>query len=151
MILKHPKADEFHKPLTPNKPEAVLPFGDMLLLLFQTENGYNLVIQDQAGTQQYTGELFADFHHVESLNTTIRSFEFRKLIEHDSPYHQTVYLLSPDNRPAVYQREDGKLYCRVCHCTVPNTANAEMRKDGIFAHNHICGLRSPGEVYDNEN
>ena len=63
-------------------------------------------------------------------------------------YYDTNALLTPDNLPTVYMREDGKLYCRVCHCTVPNTANHEMRKEGYYSHSHVCGFRSEGEVYD---
>lgn len=58
------------------------------------------------------------------------------------------HLLTPDDLPTVYMREDGKLYCRKCHCTVPNTANTEMRKEGFYAHSHICGVRGSGEIYD---
>lgn len=57
-------------------------------------------------------------------------------------------LPTPDNLPTVYRREDGSLYCRKCHCVVPNTANAEMRKEGYYSHSHCCGVRSPGEIYE---
>jgi hypothetical protein len=30
------------------------------------------------------------------------------------------------------------LYCESCKCWVPNTANAEMRKEGLYAHSHWC-------------
>lgn len=30
------------------------------------------------------------------------------------------------------------LYCKSCKCWVPNTANAEMRKEGLYAHSHWC-------------
>lgn len=59
-------------------------------------------------------------------------------------------LTTPDNQDTVIMREDGKLYCRKCHCIVPNTANGEMRKEGCFAHSHVCGIRSPGEVYEDQ-
>ena len=30
------------------------------------------------------------------------------------------------------------LYCTNCGRWIPNTANHEMRKEGCFAHSHIC-------------
>jgi hypothetical protein len=40
----------------------------------------------------------------------------------------------------VKPREGGKysLYCYDCDTWVPNTANHEMRKEGVIAHSHIC-------------
>jgi len=66
----------------------------------------------------------------------------------ENGYCTTHGLLTPDDLPTVYMREDGKLYCQACHCTVPNTANYEMKKEGFFSHSHICGFRAEGEVYD---
>ena len=42
------------------------------------------------------------------------------------------------------------LYCERCHCWVPNTANYEMRREGYYSHSHICGIKGPGEIYENE-
>ena len=58
-------------------------------------------------------------------------------------------LLDPANRPSVVMR-DGRLYCTKCHCWVPNTANAEMRKEGCYAHSHVCGIRGAGEIYEDD-
>ncbi len=30
------------------------------------------------------------------------------------------------------------LYCEDCGCWVPNTANYEMKKEGMFAYSHTC-------------
>lgn len=30
------------------------------------------------------------------------------------------------------------MYCTSCHRWIPNTANAEMRKEGVYAHSHFC-------------
>lgn len=30
------------------------------------------------------------------------------------------------------------LYCDECGCWIPNTANTEMRKEGVIAYSHIC-------------
>lgn len=40
----------------------------------------------------------------------------------------------------VIQKSGGpySLYCRSCKRWVPNTANAEMKKEGVFAHSHFC-------------
>lgn len=44
------------------------------------------------------------------------------------------------------------LYCDECGCWIPNTANAEMRKEGVIAYSHICenGIcsMSNGEIPD---
>ena len=63
---------------------------------------------------------------------------------------ETRSLLTPDDLPTVYMRPDGKLYCQKCHCTVPNTASVEIRKEGYYAHSHVCGFRGEGEVYDDD-
>ena len=63
---------------------------------------------------------------------------------------ETRSLLTPDDLPTVYMQPDGKLYCQKCHCTVPNTASVEMRKEGYYAHSHVCGFRGEGEVYDDD-
>ena len=49
----------------------------------------------------------------------------------------------------VKPREGGKysLYCYDCDTWVPNTANHEMRKEGVIAHSHIC---SKHEKYPNK-
>ena len=31
------------------------------------------------------------------------------------------------------------LFCTDCQVWIPNTANTEMRKEGFYAHGHICG------------
>jgi hypothetical protein len=40
----------------------------------------------------------------------------------------------------VHPRDGGpySLYCFDCHCWVPNTANAEMRKEDCYAYTHNC-------------
>lgn len=52
----------------------------------------------------------------------------------------------------VRPREGGplSLYCQRCQCWVPNTASEEMRKDGYYAHSHICGDLTHGEIPDQE-
>lgn len=30
------------------------------------------------------------------------------------------------------------LYCTDCGCWVPNTANHEMKKEGVYAYSHYC-------------
>ena len=40
----------------------------------------------------------------------------------------------------VIEKEGGRysLYCKDCHCWIPNTANHEMRKEGVIAYTHNC-------------
>ena len=38
----------------------------------------------------------------------------------------------------VRDRPDGTLYCAECGQEVSNTANHEMRKEGVFSHDHWC-------------
>lgn len=59
---------------------------------------------------------------------------------------------SLDTRCPVHLKRGGpySLYCEKCHCWIPNTANHEMKKEGCFAHSHVCGDLSNGEIADNE-
>lgn len=52
----------------------------------------------------------------------------------------------------VQPKEGGpySLYCEKCKVWVPNTANSEMKKEGFFAHSHICGVKSPYEISEEE-
>ena len=38
------------------------------------------------------------------------------------------------------------LFCTECHMWVLNTANYEMKKEGFFAHSHVCGIQNPDEI-----
>lgn len=40
----------------------------------------------------------------------------------------------------VRPREGGpySLFCHTCRRWIPNTANHEMRKEGAYAHSHLC-------------
>jgi hypothetical protein len=40
----------------------------------------------------------------------------------------------------VRPREGGRysLFCYTCRRWIPNTANHEMQKEGVFAHSHFC-------------
>ena len=47
------------------------------------------------------------------------------------------------------------LFCTECGCWVPNTANHEMKKEGIYAYSHycengVCDMRN-GEIKEKEN
>lgn len=50
----------------------------------------------------------------------------------------------------VVPREGGpySLFCTNCKMWVPNTANAEMRKEGFYAHSHSCGRVDLSEISD---
>ena len=36
------------------------------------------------------------------------------------------------------ENDDDNLFCDECGCWVPNTANHEMRKEGVYAYSHHC-------------
>lgn len=52
----------------------------------------------------------------------------------------------------VIPKEGGpySLFCTDCHKWIPNTANYEMKKEGFFAHSHICKLKQDDEIDDSE-
>lgn len=47
----------------------------------------------------------------------------------------------------VRPREGGaySLFCYTCRRWIPNTANHEMRKEGVYSHGHMC-IKKDGEV-----
>lgn len=47
-------------------------------------------------------------------------------------------------KTGVLPREGGKtsLFCYDCNTWIENTANYEMRKEGYFAHSHVCKKRN---------
>lgn len=50
-------------------------------------------------------------------------------------------------------KKDGgpwSLYCTDCHTWFPNTANAEMQKEGAIAYSHVCGVNGADEITDKE-
>lgn len=51
---------------------------------------------------------------------------------------------------SIHFKEGGpfSLYCDICHCWVPNTANTEMKKEGVIAYSHCCGNLINGEIMD---
>lgn len=52
----------------------------------------------------------------------------------------------------IIEKEGGpySLYCTKCKTWFPNTANFEMRKEGVIAHSHLCGFRSKPDMTDEE-
>lgn len=42
------------------------------------------------------------------------------------------------------------LYCTDCGVWTPNTANAEMKKEGFYAHSHVCGHMQKDEISDED-
>ncbi len=40
------------------------------------------------------------------------------------------------------------LRCRQCGEWVPNTANAEMRSEGMYSHSHRCADKATRHTYD---
>lgn len=152
-ILNPTKYDQVHMNKS-KKPAAVLPLSKhMKLLVFRCKTGYNLFFEDDNGTRTYTGQIeYAEKSvKLRKESTLLQSAWFRKCTTTDTPFmHSIETILTPADIPAVYMRLDGTLYCRRCHCIVPNTANDQMRKDDVFAHSHICGVRAPGEIYEED-
>ena len=152
-ILNPSKYDQVQTNLS-EKPAAILPMSkNMDLLIFKCKTGYNLFFEDIHGTRVYAGQIeYAEKPvRLKKEKTLLQSAWFRRCITTDTPFiHSIDTILTPADSPAVYMRPDGTLYCRNCHCTVPNTANDQMRKDGVFAHSHICGVRAPGEIYEED-
>ena len=127
-----------------NKPVAVLPLQDYNLNIRPIGNGYAISIDD--GQDE-----------VHALDITIKNRKIGKdtlssifaEIKRDYNDPSCAYceeLLMPELRPSVVMLKSGRLWCRKCHCYVPNTANHEMRKEGCFAHSHICGIHQPDEI-----
>lgn len=125
--------------------KVTLPFNNMDLIIEQTPTGYDLYLASE-GEKVRTLSL-------ESSSKTIVGYPCAetKVKVYTDYYDPSVLihhsLLTPEDKPAVIMQPDGRLFCQECHCYVPNTANYEMRKEHCFSHSHICGIRSKGEVY----
>ena len=50
----------------------------------------------------------------------------------------------------VVPKEGGpySLFCTDCGVWTPNTANAEMKKEGVYSHSHVCGRLDEDEIRD---
>lgn len=149
-LLKRPGYLEYHQPLS-DTPAATLPFGNLTMELWRTDAGYNIVLTNDAGEKQYAGAFITKSAVFKPTGDVLSDYWFSRCITADGTHIGIVdNLMTPEHKPVVIQRPDGTLYCRKCHCTVPNTANNEMRKEGCFAHSHICGHPAPGEIFDKE-
>ena len=137
--LKRPGYYEYNQALK-EQPDADLPFGELRLRLYQTNRGYQVCLfNPKTGREGYTGEFITDSMRLKSFDETLISAWFSRAIDHDLPYtHLPDELLLPDNIDPVIMREDGTLFCTRCGQTVENTANSEMRKEGVYADSHVC-------------
>jgi len=130
-----------------NKEHLELPLGEDTLVAERSDSGYRFSLRSASGN-------VCEVFRVSHKTTRIRESRFQSndIIvnrDYDDPlYAQRYELLDPDCRPTVRMRPDGRLYCEKCHCYVPNTANHEMRKEGCYAHSHVCGVRAEGEIYE---
>ena len=70
----------------------------------------------------------------------------RRTIDYNGQHWREEELLTPEGRPDVIQLHSGKLFCKKCRCFVQNTANNEMRREGFFAHSHVCDEQNAGET-----
>jgi len=126
-----------------------LPLGDDLLVIRETEKGYSFHINNSHGD---TCEVFSILARI--TDNKLGHFQDNYLLlrrdydDEDCCYKEA--LLHPNLRPCVKMLPNGRLFCTKCRCYVPNTANSEMRREGIYAHSHICGVPAAGEVYEEE-
>lgn len=119
--------------------------GDDVLRVSQTEKGISASIVTNDGESV---EVFCVTHRKRKfLDKTFFDNILTVAYDFNEPTAKEVSLLHPKDRPTVVMR-NGRLYCTKCCCWVPNTANNEMRKEGFYAHSHICGIRGEGEVYE---
>lgn len=52
----------------------------------------------------------------------------------------------------VMPKKDGpwSLFCTDCRVWTPNTANYEMKREGFYAHSHMCGIVQKDEIRDED-
>ena len=144
--MKYPQ----YEPSISNFPDAELPFAGGTLQFFKTQTGYNVLFKKE--------DVVINVCSFTTTNLSWASIEegvFPWLLINydyfDPTQQRRESLLDPENMPhVIMRRTDGKLWCRKCRCTIPNTANAEMRKEGCYSHSHICGIRAKGEIYKEE-
>lgn len=123
-------------------------FGDLQLQIEESPDGYAIYLSDG---KDRVRALSLAATKLSIPGKDFFTYNVRVHRDYDDPIQAIQYdLLNPHDRPSVIQLPDGRLFCRKCRCYVPNTANWEMRKEGCFAHSHICGIRAPGEIYTEE-
>lgn len=125
---------------------TILPLAGAELIIDPDDNGYKISLRKPSGAVCDVMDLYAKTRNI--CGTKMVTYYAGIHMDYDSP--NLIYdlsLLDPDFRPSVCQLPDGRLYCRSCHCIVPNTANAEMRKENCYAHSHICGIQADDEIY----
>lgn len=117
-------------------PNINLPLGKQTLVIKESEKGYDFFLSD--------GEA-----EVKVMMITLETHKFgghpiniyKGGIFYDREGHGKISELpSPDDEleDPVVMLSDGMLYCTKCKCRVVNTANNEMRKEGFYAHSHVC-------------
>lgn len=131
---------------SPSLPGVPFVLGDCRAVFRETDHGLTLFLS-RDGTEVPAMHLRAEERRLGEAHWTDVSAGIVQATSKPEKF-RSYHLLTPDDLPVVYMREDGKLYCRKCHCTVPNTANNEMRREGVYSHSHVCGFRAEGEVYD---
>lgn len=133
-IKAHPKQNDAPE----QTPAAQFPIGAFTLRIYQTEAGVTLAIFDPKRNEETpVGDI-----RIRSKSFRDKTFSkalFYRCVGEHAPFDRIVEpLLLPEDIDPVEMLPDGSLYCTRCHCHVENTANAEMRKEGYYAHSHIC-------------
>lgn len=132
-----------------DQPIAVLSLDNFDLKIYPANNGYSIHVAED-GDQVEALRIIN--HQRKIAEHIIDDLHLQLCYDHESNAATRHELLTPSGRPAVIQLPNERLWCRRCHCYVPNTANGEMRKEGCFSHSHICGIKRSEETYlpDNE-
>lgn len=113
--------------------EVRLPFGHNDLVVRPCNDGYDIFVDDGKTAVKAVKML----HRVRKI-AGMRFHQFLSItFDHDGPISQHMVDM-PDNIDPVRPTEDGRLFCHRCEVFVENTANAEMRKEGVYAHSHVC-------------
>lgn len=115
--------------------ETTFPLGKLTLILRGDERGYAIFLSD--------GKEVVHAMNIQAKDRSICGEQFQiyegSLLYDRAGHATTIELPAPgDEEDPVIQLTDGSLFCTKCKCRVVNTANSEMRKEGFFAHSHVC-------------
>lgn len=125
-----------------------LPLGNTDLVITLVERGYKFSLRQRGYDDTPVFSVLTQ--ETKFCGITLHSQEIQIIRDFNDPSCMVkLDLLDPALRPTVSPKDGGpySLYCAQCHCWVPNTANSEMRKEGMYSHHHVCGIRSSDEVY----
>lgn len=97
-------------------------------------------------------ENFKEYYFTE-MNKEIEKIEVQLDKFFDALQYFTQWYSKDKQYSLVLPRKGGKysLFCYTCHRWIPNTANYEMRREGVYSHDHFCVREnSQVKVYSQE-